>query len=345
MSKKIFFLANAESIHTVKWVDYFVDRGYEVYLATFSKKNKSKCKNIYFLNSKYKQSKKGGNYHYLLSIYTLSKILKKIKPDILNAHYSYSMGLIALLAKKLSKINTKFSVVCHGSDILDTPNRFIFDRVNSYILNRADKIFVVSSQLKDKILEFGIDINNIFIGQYGLNSQKNIVDKDIDILSNRAYEDNSQIDFLLEALENLNQKKLKIVFVLPKITDNEYINLVSKYSHIKFYKQMEYNNMIDMISRTKVYISATKSDGTSLSLLEAMLYGCIPLVSDIVSNRSWIVDGLNGYLFNTKDEFVEKLNSILNLNNSKIADLNFSLLKYRADYQKQMKQIEKNIME
>ncbi|MCK4442122.1 MAG: glycosyltransferase [Sulfurovaceae bacterium] len=347
-NKKILFVANAESIHTVKWVDYFINQEYSVYLATFSKKNSTKCKNIYFLNKQYTQSKTGGNYHYLLSIYTLSKIIKDIKPDIINAHYSYSMGLISLLAKKLSKVDADFSVVCHGSDILDTPNRFIFDKINSYILNRTDKIFVVSSELKDKILNFGIDINKIFIGQYGLELQKNSVDKDIDILSNRAYEDNSQIDFLLEQIENLNRKDLKIVFVLPKITDEEYNHLVSKYKYIKFYKQIEYSKMIDIMSRTKIYISATKSDGTSLSLLEAMMYGCTPLVSDIISNRSWIVDGLNGYMFNTKNEFIEKINHILKLDKKDIEyilNLNFTLLEYRADYKKQMKKIENFLME
>ncbi len=49
-TKKIFFLADANSIHTVKWVDYFVEANYDVHLATFAKNNRTKCKNIYFWN-------------------------------------------------------------------------------------------------------------------------------------------------------------------------------------------------------------------------------------------------------------------------------------------------------
>ncbi|WP_219809570.1 glycosyltransferase, partial [Campylobacter concisus] len=37
--KKIIFIADAGSIHTKKWVDYFIDSGYDVFLATFSKTN------------------------------------------------------------------------------------------------------------------------------------------------------------------------------------------------------------------------------------------------------------------------------------------------------------------
>ena len=38
-NKKILFVADAKSIHTAKWVDYFVEQDYEVYLATFANEN------------------------------------------------------------------------------------------------------------------------------------------------------------------------------------------------------------------------------------------------------------------------------------------------------------------
>ena len=149
-NKKIFFVADAKSIHTVKWVDYFVEQDYDVYLATFATVNNTKCNNIYFLGST--ESKiSGGNYHYLLGVSKLAKIFKEVEPDIINAHYSYSMGLIALLAKNRSKVNSEFSVVCHGSDILAPPNSYVFDKLNRYILNSANKVFIVSDQIKDKV--------------------------------------------------------------------------------------------------------------------------------------------------------------------------------------------------
>lgn len=46
--------------------------------------------------------------------------------------------------------------------------------------------------------------------------------------------------------------------------------------------------------RSKLYLSFPSSDGTSVSLLEAMAHGCFPVVSDLPANREWIVDGLNG---------------------------------------------------
>ncbi|HHB94120.1 MAG TPA: glycosyltransferase [Campylobacterales bacterium] len=342
VNKKIFFVSNAQSIHTVKWVDYFIDRGYEVHLATFSTVNTTRCDNIYFLSSK-NTSVTGGNYHYLFAIKKLSKILKDIKPDIINAHYSYSMGLISLLAKKISKINAKFSVVCHGSDVLAPPIPFIFNRINRYILTSCDKVFVVSDEIKDKVEKFGVDLEKIFTGQYGLSITNTNNTKDIDILSNRTYHPNSRIDFLLDCMKTLENRNLNIVFVIPNIDNQTLEKFILEYPYINFYKHVEYSKMLKLMGQTKVYISATKSDGTALSLLEAMKLKTIPLVSNIPSNRSWILDGINGYLFNGKVDFMIRLEAILNLNTDKqqnMIKINEKLLLEKADYKNQMKKIE-----
>jgi glycosyltransferase involved in cell wall biosynthesis len=46
-----------------------------------------------------------------------------------------------------------------------------------------------------------------------------------------------------------------------------------------------------------LYISASHSDGTSISLLEAMACGLPALVTDIPGNREWVTPGRNGWLF------------------------------------------------
>jgi glycosyltransferase involved in cell wall biosynthesis len=346
MPKKILFVANAASIHTVRWVDYFVDKGYEVYLATFSKENRTACENVYFLGKK-GMRQTGGNYHYLLGISKLAKILKEIKPQSINAHYSYSMGLIALLAKQKAKIETKLSVVCHGSDVLYPPLPFVIERINRYVLNRADKVFAVSDEIKEKIESLGVDPKKMWIGQYGVRIQKLEMIKDIDIISNRAYSTHSRIEFLLDALEELKEQRLKIIFILPQIEEDCYLSLVKRYPFVDFYKEIKHEEMLNLVGRSKIYISATKSDGTALSLLEAMYLGAVVLLSNIPANRSWVVDGLNGYLFDTKESFITKMKHLLNMNENRYAQiqaLNNKLIEYRADYQTQMKKIEMEIV-
>jgi glycosyltransferase involved in cell wall biosynthesis len=50
-----------------------------------------------------------------------------------------------------------------------------------------------------------------------------------------------------------------------------------------------------------LYMSASYSDGTSISLLEALACGTPALVSDIPGNREWISPGVQGWLFSPGD--------------------------------------------
>jgi glycosyltransferase involved in cell wall biosynthesis len=57
------------------------------------------------------------------------------------------------------------------------------------------------------------------------------------------------------------------------------------------------------------YVSCTQSDGTSISLLEAMATGLPVVVSDIPSNREWVVEEQNGWLASPRsaEQFADRL--------------------------------------
>ena len=343
-NKKIFFVADARSIHTAKWVDYFVMKGYDIYLATFADKNRTACKKVFFLGD-HKTDTSGGNYHYLLGIPKLAKLFKRIRPDIINAHYSYSMGLISVLAKQKAKVESRLSVVCHGSDLLAPPSPYLFDMINRYVLHRCEQVFVVSDQLKDKVSTFNINMEKVFVGQYGIDIQNHCKEKDIDIISNRAYEPNSRIDLLLDTLNTLDGAKLKIIFILPNIQENQYQHLKQSYPDIIFYRHLPHPEMLELVSRSKVYLSATLSDGTSLSLLEAMQLGCIPVLSNIVSNRSWVLDSVNGYLFDNQETLRERLlRAVQSDTDISFLTINQKLIAEKGNYPRQMTKIEKFLM-
>jgi glycosyltransferase involved in cell wall biosynthesis len=57
------------------------------------------------------------------------------------------------------------------------------------------------------------------------------------------------------------------------------------------------------------YVSCAQSDGTSVSLLEAMATGLTVVVTDIPSNREWVTEGRNGWLASacSAGEFADRL--------------------------------------
>lgn len=58
----------------------------------------------------------------------------------------------------------------------------------------------------------------------------------------------------------------------------------------------------DIYRSADVYVSASHSDGSSVSLMEAMACGRPVLVSDISSNQEWVESGKQGLLFRDGDE-------------------------------------------
>jgi glycosyltransferase involved in cell wall biosynthesis len=73
------------------------------------------------------------------------------------------------------------------------------------------------------------------------------------------------------------------------------------FSQVLFPGQVGYNDLPRYYRSADLYLAATHSDGTSISLLEAMACGCPVLVSDIPGNREWVTPGENGWLFPAGD--------------------------------------------
>jgi glycosyltransferase involved in cell wall biosynthesis len=85
------------------------------------------------------------------------------------------------------------------------------------------------------------------------------------------------------------------------------------------------------------YISCAQSDGTSVSLLEAMATGLPLIVTDIPSNREWVVEGSNGWLApaNSAEKFADRMLRASRLSReqrSLFSERNRRLVDERADW-------------
>lgn len=85
------------------------------------------------------------------------------------------------------------------------------------------------------------------------------------------------------------------------------------------------------------YVSCARSDGTSISLLQAMATGLPAIVTDIASNREWITENKNGWLASvgSSEEFADKFLRAANLEpggREAISARNQSIVAERADW-------------
>jgi glycosyltransferase involved in cell wall biosynthesis len=168
---------------------------------------------------------------------------------------------------------------------------------------------------------------DILIANFGIEIiEKDLLKENI-IYSNRLHKKLYQIESVINAfklfLENSIDKTWKLVIAA---TGEETNNLKSMVEHLNLKGNVEFVGWVDQeknveyYSKARLFVSIPESDATSISLLEAMAYGCIPVLSDLPANREWIDDGKNGIIVNSPSENI--FERALKLNISEVASIN-----------------------
>ena len=133
----------------------------------------------------------------------------------------------------------------------------------------------------------------------------------LNLIINRNWSQIHGNEIILEAI-NLISKEIR-VYAKFVGTGTEQTRLRSKYKAleeaglVKFLPKLSKNQMINEFNQSWVYVSASISDGSSVSLMEALSAGLICLTSDFPSNAEWIETGSNGFTFeNSRSESLAK---------------------------------------
>jgi glycosyltransferase involved in cell wall biosynthesis len=214
-----------------------------------------------------------------------------------------------------------------GSDILIVPfKNFIFRFITKNILKHSSIVTADSEEIIET-MQYLFPADKYIKLQYGIDPIFPVEKKNF-IYSNRLHQKLYRIDLILKEFASFSEKypdwQLIIAATgketenLKKITNN--LNLQNKVVFTGWLTKKEND---ELYSKSSIYISIPTSDGTSVSLLEAMSAGCIPVVSDLPVSREWINDGLNGIIFKPGDNSFEKaicidFNSCKEINNEKI---------------------------
>ena len=108
---KVAFLAQRDSIHTVRWVNALAQGGYEVHLISSRKEVDALHPKVSF--HKLPQPPPLG---YFLNVAALKRLLEELKPDLLHTHFASGYGTLG----RLSGFHPNILSVW-GSDVFDFP--------------------------------------------------------------------------------------------------------------------------------------------------------------------------------------------------------------------------------
>jgi glycosyltransferase involved in cell wall biosynthesis len=299
----IVLIADGRSIHTQRWAEYFADRGHEVHLITYDPMNRklqdvtehviaSRWKNLYL--------------SFIPRHITIKRLVKTIRPDIIHAHFIAKYGF------HLPDLQFRPTVVsAWGDDVLILPdkNRLIAWYTKK-VLDSADLVYAVSRNIGDHIvsdfsipetkvhyLPFGID-TDLFTLRPNTGTQQTST---IEIFSNRGffpvYDSKTLVrGFALAYKEN---PALRLTLKGEGPEEHEIRQMVTGLGldeQVTFRKKTAYADVPRDYQHADIFITTSVSDGTPVSVLEAMASGLPCIATSVGGIPEWIEHKVTGLL-------------------------------------------------
>jgi L-malate glycosyltransferase len=347
----ICYLGWANHIHMERWAKCFADRGHKVSILT-NKENICHIDGVDVIPLRFSKGLRTKIWH-------MKWILKKIKPDILHAHYITAFGFLAFASGIRPVIQTAW-----GSDIYEFPYKET--RINEklkHVLHQSDIITCDSLDLKKHIIEIGGIEERIKIIQWGVD--RSLFNHSVDfiefkeklglsgkkiVFSPRHFAPIYNIDIIIRTIPKVIKEIPNAFFLLKNYNgalENELMLLAKDLGicqYIMFINKCSYEDMVRYYRISDLFISVPSSDGTPVSLLEAMACGVPPLVSDLPSIREWIIDNENGKVVSVRnvDALARGIIDLLSDEKKRLSMINknYEIVASRGDHRKNM-----NIME
>lgn len=248
----------------------------------------------------------------------LRRVINQVKPDLIQAGPIQRSAFLVALTGFHPLVSMSW-----GYDLLhDAQINPMWRWATRYTLKRSDAMLGDCDTIRHLAISYGMPNERIVTFPWGIDlnhfSQKEYDQPDVEtfnLLSTRNWEPIYGIDVIARAFVIAAKQRPELRLTLlgggSQAAAIRQILLVGGVYHlVEFPGYVSYDDLPDYYRKADVYLSASHSDGTSISLLEAMACGTPPIVSDIPGNQEWVVPGLNGWLFTDGDE-TDLANNIL----------------------------------
>jgi glycosyltransferase involved in cell wall biosynthesis len=205
-----------------------------------------------------------------------------------------------------------------GYDLIHDANRnWIWRLVTRYTLKHSDVMIGDCNTIRQLAISYGMPDERIVTFPWGIDLRKftpapgndtqnhgisGAKNPPFTLLSTRGWEPIYGVDVIAKAfvLAARQHPELHLLMLgngsLSAELRQAFIN-GGVQDQVLFPGQVSQSDLPRMYRSTDLYVSASHSDGSSISLLEAMACGLPAIVSDIPGNREWITHGKNGWLF------------------------------------------------
>ena len=240
----------------------------------------------------------------------------KVDYDVALAAWATTYGYYAASARILP-----YGLIAWGSDVLLQPKYPLIGGWARKAVRMSSTVFVDSNAQREAVKKLGaqnivqfprIDLTFLkeleIIPRTQTRRSLGISDDTFVVLFNRSHEKTYRpLDAIagFAGFAAAHPQSQLVIANQGRLTNGmeQAVQAAGLQDRVKFVGRLSRESLMSIVASSDVYLSTSSSDGTSASLIEAMYYGVVPLVSNIEGNREWIAgqDTNVGLLFPVGD--------------------------------------------
>jgi glycosyltransferase involved in cell wall biosynthesis len=314
---RLCFIADSRSLHTARWLRFFSERGHSVALVSSHPPQYGLQVDSYYALS---TRSRAPATRIVKNVLEVRKAIRDFKPDALHAHYINESGWLGALSGF-----HPFVLTAWGSDIYQAPFQSRLASVLSpWAVRRADYVTADSHDQVERLRAMGAGIDSSVMVTWGVDLAKftgrtgsvwrekhGIDGRRFVVLSPREWIPNSNIEMIVRAFTLARQGRPAMLLALKVFRRGTSAETQAKMAALIQSLGISDSTLVideepeeilpEMYAAADVTVSVCSSDGTPVSVLEAMASESAPIVSRLPSLGDWIEEGRSGFLAPPED--------------------------------------------
>ncbi|HPH97354.1 MAG TPA: glycosyltransferase [Anaerolineaceae bacterium] len=241
----------------------------------------------------------------------LQRVIREVQPDVIHAGPLQTCAFLAALAGFRPLVSMSW-----GSDLLrDADHSRAWRWATRFTLSRSDVLVGDCDAVRRKAGSFGFPAEKVALFPWGVDLQRFAPgaepsalrarlgwEENFVILSLRSWEPLYGVEGVVRAFIQASRQNPDLRLLLLGAGSqaallHEMVLHAGLVDRVHFGGQVSQTHLPDYYKAADLYVSASHSDGSSVSLMEALASGLPVLVSDIPGNLEWITPGAQGWLF------------------------------------------------
>lgn len=362
---RILYLTQAGTVHDERFLVKLRDRGFPALYVSLARDGNLNVPGLPCHSLGLSQGGGVGHmmHRYLGSVIAvprLRKLIREFKPDIIHSGFVTTAGVVAALSGFRPILSMPW-----GSDILLQPQTSVFRRkLAQFVLRRADLITCDAEAVKARILDLAPrSPDEVVVFPWGIDVTRFRPDPALRAATRRELAlENAEVlvttrslapiygieDYIRCLPEVFKARPAAVSLVIgdgPLRTHLESLTASLGLSpRVRFLGRVANADLPRYLNAADLYVSPSYSDGTSLSLLEAMACALPVVVTDIPAILEWVTDGTHGRVVPIRNTHELKKAVVALLSDSTLCQRaaleNRRVIEHRADWDRNFAKLE-----